>query len=384
MKIINFTFEDKSVSWKLEKVTFDNLTLLVGASGVGKTRILKSLMSLKSIIEGNTLNGVSWEIEFSTIDNAIYLWKGEFENKGWKNDLSLRIDDDDEIDVKNKPNLIFEELYLNGVELTKREKQKNYFKGNPIPNTAPTESNLKIFRVEEDIKPAYEALQKLIYSDYTTSQNSPLKGQLLFGVDKLLKKYKTLEKIKNSDEKVLTKLYMVYKNVPKTFTKIKDIYIDIFPYVENLKIEPLELGDDIPSILKEIPFIQIKEKGIEKWISQMELSAGMFRSLIHICELFLHSNGTVVLIDEFENSLGKNCIDEVTDIIVSLGKKQQFIITSHHPSIINKIDYKHWKLVTRKKGRVSIHHLKNLKLNKSQHQAYLHLINLDEFIEGVE
>ncbi len=383
MKIINFTFEDKSDSWKLEKVSFDNLTLLVGASGVGKTRILKSLMSLKSIIEGNTLNGVSWEIEFSTVDDVIYLWKGEFENKGWKNNFTLNFDEA-ETDVKNKPNLIYEELYLNGNEITKREKQKNYFKGNLIPNTSPTESNLKIFRVEEDIKPAYEALQKLIYSDYTTSQNSPLKGQLLFGVDKLLKKYKSLDEIRNSDEKILTKLYMVYKNEPKTFDKIKDTYTDIFPYVADIKIEPLLLEDEeIPSILRKVPFIQIKEKGIDKWISQMELSAGMFRSLIHICELFLHSNGTVVLIDEFENSLGKNCIDEVTDIIISLGKKQQFIITSHHPSIINKIDYKYWKLVTRKQGSVSIHNLEKMRLDKSQHQAYLHLINLDAFIEGV-
>jgi hypothetical protein len=280
--------------------------------------------------------------------------------------------------------LVFETLYKNGKEITKRINRKNYFKGNLIPNTSPTESNLKIFRVEEDINPAYVALQKMIYSDYTSSQNIPLKEQFLFEVDKLIKKYKTLNEIKNYDEIVLVKLYLVYKNVPEIFEKIKTTYLNIFPYIEDVIIEPLETKEDIPSILKEIPFLQIKEKGIEKWISQTELSAGMYRTLIHICELFLYANGTVVLIDEFENSLGKNCIDEVTDVILSLGRNQQFIITSHHPSIINKVDYKFWKLVTRKHGEVSIQDLNNLQLEKSQHKAYLHLINLDKFIEGVE
>ncbi len=384
MKINSFSYEDKSVNWKLEKVQFDNLTLLVGASGVGKTRVLKSLMSLKRIIEGDTLNGVCWDIEFTTTDNNIYKWSGKFENKGWENDLLFTTDEEDEFDYKNKPSLISETLFLNDNEITKRIDQKNFFKGNPIPNTSPTESNLKIFRIEEDIKPAYDALQKIIYSDYTTSQNSPIKSHLLLGVEKLLKKFTKLEEIKNSDEKILTKLYLVYKNVPKIFDKIKNTYIDIFPTIENIKIEPFDIEADISYFLKEIPFVQIKEKGVENWITQMELSAGMYRSLIHICEMFLHADGTVILIDEFENSLGKNCIDEVSDIILSDGKQQQFIITSHHPSIINKIDYKYWKLVTRKKGNVIVKDLSELKLEKSKHQAYLHLINLNEFIEGVE
>ncbi len=247
MKINSFSFEDKSVNWKLEKVHFDNITLLVSASGVGKTRILKSLMSLKRIIDGDTLNGVCWNIEFTTTNNNEYKWSGVFENKGWRNDLSFSDDELDELDIKNKPNLISETLFLNNEEITKRIDKKIFFKGQPIPNTSPTESNLKIFRIEEDITPAYDALQKLIYSDYTISQSSPLKGHLLFGVEKLRKKFKKLEEIKNSDERVLTKLYLVYKNVPKLFDRIKNTYLDIFPNVEDVKIEPLDIDGDVPT-----------------------------------------------------------------------------------------------------------------------------------------
>jgi hypothetical protein len=41
MKIKNLTYRDNVLKWALEKVDFEVLTLLVGASGVGKTQILK-------------------------------------------------------------------------------------------------------------------------------------------------------------------------------------------------------------------------------------------------------------------------------------------------------------------------------------------------------
>lgn len=46
MKIISFKYEDKLLDWKLEEITFNRLTLLIGASGVGKTEILKSLHNM--------------------------------------------------------------------------------------------------------------------------------------------------------------------------------------------------------------------------------------------------------------------------------------------------------------------------------------------------
>ncbi len=89
---------------------------------------------------------------------------------------------------------------------------------------------------------------------------------------------------------------------------------------------------------------------------------------MHIAELYLCSDSTLILIDEFENSLGINCIDELTNSIVTAERNLQFIITSHHPYIINNIDYTHWKVVTRKAGAVVAHsasnfHFDNLNIN---------------------
>ena len=50
---------------------------------------------------------------------------------------------------------------------------------------------------------------------------------------------------------------------------------------------------------------------------------------------------------EFENGLGVNCIDVLAEILLSERKDLQFIITSHHPKIINQISNKKWKIIER-------------------------------------
>ena len=103
---------------------------------------------------------------------------------------------------------------------------------------------------------------------------------------------------------------------------------------------------------------------------------------MHISELYLSTEGTVILIDEFENSLGVNCIDVVTDLLIE-NRELQFIITSHHPYIINKIGMEHWKIVTRKGGIVTAKDVKEFNLPKSRHQAFMQLMNLDAYREGI-
>jgi chromosomal replication initiation ATPase DnaA len=49
MNIQSFVYKDNAVEWQLEPITFKPLTLLVGASGVGKTRILQAILNLKKL-----------------------------------------------------------------------------------------------------------------------------------------------------------------------------------------------------------------------------------------------------------------------------------------------------------------------------------------------
>ncbi len=381
MRINSFRYHNKALEWKLEPLKFKDFTLLIGASGVGKTQILDAILALKEIAEGASLKGVEWEIEFKTVNHLKYKWEGAFENKGIDTHL-YRLEDKEKIPERNKPRILYENVYVNEKQIVKRTRDEIIFNKGKTPRLSQQESVIKLLKEEDTIAPAFLGFKKIIFNDYSESRTSGVPFNI-FDVQKLLKKYKTLESIRKSDEDVKTKLFLAYKNVPSAFKKIKEHFIEFFPQVENIKIEPLETEGDMPPFINEKPFIQIREAGVKEWIYQFRVSSGMFRTLMHIGELYLASEGTVILIDEFENSLGINCIDELTAELLSAGRDLQFIITSHHPYIINNIDFKHWKLVTRNKGKVKTLEPETLNLGKSKHDAFIQLINLDQYKNGI-
>jgi predicted ATPase len=383
MKITSFEFKDHAVEWTLERIEFNSLTLLVGASGVGKTRILKAILCLKKIARGASLNGAEWRVEF--LANGLpYVWSGLFENKGFFSESIF--ENSDKADDKDKPNIANEKLYINNELIVDRSIESIIFNGTRTVKLSQKESVISLLKEEDQIKVVHTELLKILFDDSSGENNNFFRYFVLD--DESVSKfheYKDLDSIRNSDEDLRTKLYLTYKNLPNIFEKIKNSFIDVFPYIEGLKIEPIEKTDEkIPRFFKDLPFVQIKERGIRNWIDERKLSSGMYRTLFHIAELYLCADGTIVLIDEFENSLGINCIDDITDSIVTYTGDLQFIITSHHPYIINNISLDNWKVIFRKAGVVKNYNATQLKIGKSKHEAFTQLINLDMYSEGVE
>ncbi|MDJ0515668.1 MAG: AAA family ATPase [Trichodesmium sp. MO_231.B1] len=123
---------------------------------------------------------------------------------------------------------------------------------------------------------------------------------------------------------------------------------------------------------------------MSNWILPPHISSGMFKTLMYISELYLSPEGSIILIDEFENILGVNCLNSVTDLILE-NPRLQFIITSHHPYIINNIGNKYWKIVTRQGNTVKVKQPEELGISQSRHQGFIDLINiLEESPEEVE
>lgn len=381
MKILELVYKDEARKWKLQNASFDDLTLLVGASGVGKTQILKSIIRLKSIANGRSISGIEWKVTFSIFDDHKYEWSGKFENKG---DVDFSSDDNEDLN-RNKPSIINEKIILNNKTIIKRKKDSIIFNGNKTVKLPNQQSVIYLLKEEDLIKPAFDGFGKIVFSDQTDSKTVPYHLRLV-DYNKLLKNKKSLKAIQESTEDIITKMFLSYKNAPESFETIKQRYISIFPQVEDVKVEPLdhENEDELPFFWKEYPFVQIKEIGVDKWIKHENISSGMFRSLIHISEIYLCSEGSVFLIDEFENSLGINCIHELTSDILSSKRQIQFILTSHHPYIINNIGFKNWKLVTRTKGIVNTHSPEEFKIGDSKHDAFMQLIQLEQYQTGFE
>lgn len=380
MKITKFSFKDKSQEWNLEEIAFKKLTLLVGASGVGKTQILRALINVKNIAKGASLDGVSWYLQFETLDKKTYIWQGEFEKKGF----SIYMEEGEE-NNENKPKILFEQLYLNNELIVERTSEKIIFNNQPTLKLSQQESVLHLLKEEDLIKSAHEGLRKLYFSDHSNSSEGGNRLRMdLLNSNKLLKKYNTLEKIQESEFGTEVKLFFLSNVDNKIFSNIKERFVSIFPQVEDIKIAPIEKDKEMPDFLKDYPFIQIKEQKVNHWISQERISSGMYRSLMQLSELYLCPEGTIFLIDEFENSLGINCINEITMDILTSQRQLQFILTSHHPYIIDSIHHENWKLITRNAGVIKAHDVGRFDIGKSKHSAFMQLLQLEEYQTGRE
>lgn len=382
MYIKSLEYHDTASQWQLAQLKLDHrLALLVGISGVGKTQILRALLNLQTIASGRALNGIKWAIEFEGENNANYRWEGEFENQGFfQNFFEDRFTPfKEDISDKLPPKIIYEKLILNNQEILVRDKSNIILENKPTVQLSQHQSILELLKEEKKIAPANQAFKKIYFGNYKPAlaiiPHVKIQGS----------KSLSLQEIRERPMDIKTKLYFAALYVPDIFLAIKHDFLDIFPYLEDLKIEPFKQSEieNMPAIFSEMPVIQIKENGITHWIHEGLISAGMFRTLMHITELHLYADDSVILIDEFENSLGVNCIDETTTYLTSNDRNLQFIITSHHPYIINHIPFQYWKLVTREAGKVIVRDATEYNLGKSKHEAFLQLINLEAYNKGI-
>ncbi|MDM8549329.1 AAA family ATPase [Desulfobacterales bacterium HSG2] len=374
MKIISLKYEDQSRKWCLNPISFKKLTLLVGASGVGKTQILRAIFNLRNISKGVSINGLKWEIKFSTSDENTYIWEGAFENR---HDILLQ--EDDEAD-KDFPKIIYEKLYSNESPIIDRNQDEIIFKGEKTVKLPQEKSVIRLLKEEDQISDIYKSFQRILFHNHSEI------GRMNFSArDAVIKisNYQNIEDIQRSNESLRGKLYLASLKAQDVFDRIKCRFTDVFQYVEDLRIRPTNERKLSFHLQREIPLIQIKEKGVDEWIDEDEISSGMSRALSHISELYLCGAGTVILVDEFENSLGINCIDEITKALLTHKRQPQFIITSHHPCIINNINAANWKLITRKKGVVTAREATDFNLSRSKYEAFTQLINLDQYLEGI-
>ncbi len=380
MKIRELSFEDKTKNWKLESTSFSDLTLLVGVSGVGKTKILESISTLRKISSGIAANGVKWKVSFSSNSNDNYCWEGEYEALNKFNPDEDILPFFDNAKDKEEPKIIFEELSKNGLVIAKRNQSTIILEGKETPKLSPSKSILNLLNEEEAIKPAYNNIQRIINSEFSERRlgflmNSAYKREV--------ERKPNLEEIKELNLPSELKVALIYKLERDLFEKIKQRFIEVFPQVKDIRFEPIEKEEFTDFLGRVVPILQIKESGIKDWINQFSISSGMYKTFMHISELFILPKGTVVLIDEFENSLGVNCIDVLTEDLLQESRNLQFIVTSHHPYIINNISPEYWKIVTRKGGIVTTKDAKSLGFDKSKHKAFLQLLNLEEYQESV-
>jgi len=366
MKLESLSFKNNKTGWNIKDINFDDLTLLVGASGVGKTQILHALKKLSSIARGRSYNGLEWRVSFSQ-DNKMYSWKGQFKTVQ-EADINVFEINDIEYEIIN------ESLSEGETNIFTRDTSKLVYNNKETVKLDASKSAVELLKEESLVEPVYKAFRKLY------QLNSENRGIIFNSIIRNSKKSTMcLSDIKNSEALTpILKIFFLKKNKLKEFEIIQERFKEIFPLVEKIDITLGILFNE-----ETYPVLRMKEKGVDAWIFQNEISSGMYRSLSQIITLTLAEDGDVILIDEFENGLGVNCIDQLAELVTYPESNIQVIMTSHHPYIINTIPYSRWKIVTRKGCDVDIHTAAELNIGEhSKHDAFMQLIQTSAYKTG--
>ena len=368
VKLKWFEFENLRTGLKIERVVFnDDITLLVGLSGVGKTQILNAIeYSLKLAVNKNLrLEPYNTTLCFQ-IGEEVYVW-------------SYRIQQDHTEDIFESKEIkyffAYEKLQnIKGDILMQRTPDTIQVTGyDKVPTPKKDESLLVQYSEDAFVKPIISEMLKLYPIEIEMDVRGAI-AQESFNMFKAKIKESFKENEKQPFEKfshlpVPLKIYITKKYYPQMYAQIFSAVKELF-----MEINSIDIVED-PD--REIYMVAIDVYG--KRLLQHEISNGMLKTIYYIVELITMSKNSLVLIDEFENGLGVNCIDVLAELLLGERRDLQFVITSHHPKIINQISNKKWKIIERDIATVKNFTAEEYGIMHSQHDAYFNLINRWEF-----
>ena len=180
-------------------------------------------------------------------------------------------------------------------------------------------------------------------------------------------------------------MYLLEKFFRPEYEVIADQFRRVFPFVEDLQVRMADEALNVP-LAEMVPMIFIKEKGIQKPIQLNEIASGMQKVLLIIADVVTSPDDIIYMIDEYENSLGVNAIDFLPPFVAECGGNRQFIVTTHHPLLINAIPISDWFVFHRKGTQILVTHGNELveRYGKSKQQRFIQLINDPIYKNGVE
>ena len=368
-------YESKTSGQKIKHVEFNRLNLLVGASAAGKTSILRVISKfIMAISLGHSIKEkCKFKISFSVADRIFdvpalkeYLWEIET-----KEEDVLSAEDTSACPILREK---LQELSSGNI-IIDRQEAKIYIAGyENIPQISKTQSTIFIFRENNPFN--------IIVDDMRSSLTLYNQNSAFYSVShKMLEQLKRIIQDANDNGQPLRWHYVTQNKFPvslfiyivKNTNRSKfDAFLedlqDIFPEIEDVHLNQYssDNGDY---------YLSIKQKG--HMILQPDISSGVMRTIyilacIHFCE-----PSSVVLFDELENSLGVNCLDEMVERIIqkSAKKQMQFLLTSHHPYIINQLPTNSWLVVSQKDGIIDSKKASDLGLGKMKQDNFFDLIN---------
>ncbi len=402
MPIHSFTYRDHVTGWELQEVKFQQFNLLVGLSSAGKTRILSALRDVCLFGRGNgpsfNVDGAdravhtSWVLRLE-VDEVIWEWAVELKKNSGSGDL---VGEGNASAEARGPRVLMERLVntQSGKVVLERTPESFTFEGSALPMTLNGEASaLNLIENDESVRAVRGLLRKVKTSESVQLDNfaEGFPFRAVFHVEKRIRDvgFSSFDELRRFGRaSLLAKAHMMQSSFAEEFARVQGAFEEMFPNVQQVRIgHPKEFGrsgrfyEDENTVV-----VAVKENCMKGWAVGDEISSGMLRTLFHLLELALLSPGSVIIKDQYEDGLGINCLGVLTEMMLKNDGGVQFILTSHHPYVINNIPRTDWKIVTRKGALVSVVDASDVPAlsSRSAQPAFSLLVNSDWFQESVQ
>jgi len=358
-----------------DQFKLQEVNLFVGISGSGKSKLLDSIFDAARFAigsEGKTLPFLpllgSWIIEVEIVSKH-YKWECERDI----NEEGRNIIKKERIEVTDEN--------TNKIVLVDRTNDVFNFHSKILPKLDVSRSCIELLQDEAEINPIFLGFTNVLRRNFSRDEIS--KASAYVGVDKsyddLFTKKTTLPKAMYSlfNLPLSIRLYYISQHLKKEFKAIVDSFKQLFPTIEDCAIVDANKEKLTVTPGLHTPAFMVTEKGISKKIELKNLSSGMVKVLLILTDILTMPDGFIYELDEYENSLGINVINFLPSLLLEHQKSKQFLISTHHPYLINKMPVSHWYVLSRDGYKVKIKYGDELvkKYGKSSQESFIKLIN---------
>lgn len=325
---------------KLEKFKLNDINILIGANGVGKTNFISFLKLLKNIADKNLQSHVAEQggansILYFGVKSSEYLKGTLYFSSGNAYRIILKPNQEDSFyfDYEYaafKPVVNWQAL----------DTGESGYKESKLDELIIKEIKKKKYGgIPEYVKIALTGFE--IYHFHDTGRTSPIKQPCNINDNRLMRR---------DGSNLASFLYFLKGSQPIAYKKIESTVRSIAPFFDSFILEPLKLS---PESIR----LEWKEKGSDMYFNAHHLSDGTLR-FIALATLLLqpHPPKTIIL-DEPELGLHPAAIHMLAGLIRSASVGSQIIISTQSVTLINQFDFNDLIIVERGKEQTEFRRL---------------------------
>lgn len=353
MYIEKISFTKKPIDgngWTIDNCQFDKINLIAGQNSSGKTRLLKAIDMLISILSNNQKKAVSkfnfkWDIVLKEKDEE-YIYYLEIEN-------SI---------VLYEKLLINDEIYFSRDHDGKGQIQYESREGLVLDFEIEKDKIVLSSKRDKKQHPSLELIFRWINSVYMYNFGDTLgRNTFISPKNDLVNEDKLMSEVSKNDNAVVLKFEQGLRKYGETFKKqIIDDVNSIGYALEDINTTKLsDIVEDLPDVLLVMPSIlYVEEKGISDKIFQQDISQGMFRVLSLIIQItyleYELDSSVTILIDDIGEGLdferATKLIKYIIQSIEKLEDKIQLLMTTNDRFVMNNIPLKYWIIINKQEN----------------------------------